>query len=153
MTATAHGLIGALISAKFQNPALALPIAFASHFVCDVIPHWDSGTHRGKKSRERLFYESVADVTLSVAGAFILYHYILGQSNYLYLYVCVLVAQLPDWIMAPYLICGWRQPWLIVSKWAYQIQHKINMKLDKPWGIVTQVVAVLGTYFVLFRIF
>ena len=41
MTAPNHALTGALIGLSVSNPALALPLAFLSHFVLDVIPHYD----------------------------------------------------------------------------------------------------------------
>lgn len=41
MTATNHVTTGALIGAIITNPFLALPLAFASHFALDSLPHWD----------------------------------------------------------------------------------------------------------------
>lgn len=41
MTAPNHALTGALIGLSVANPAVALPLAFVSHFVCDAIPHYD----------------------------------------------------------------------------------------------------------------
>jgi hypothetical protein len=41
VTAPNHALTGALIGLTVANPALALPLAFLSHFVCDAIPHYD----------------------------------------------------------------------------------------------------------------
>lgn len=153
MTATGHALIGALIAAKFHNPYLAVPFSFASHIAADLVPHWDSGTHLRKKTHERLFYEGVIDVTLGIVLSFILYKNILGQSNMLLLYSCVIAAQLPDWIMAPYVVMGWRNPFFTWSKYSYLIQRKINKKLDKPWGIVTQAATVIGLYILLFRLY
>lgn len=40
MTATNHGLFGAVIGITFINyPLLALPLAFLSHFLLDSLPH------------------------------------------------------------------------------------------------------------------
>ncbi len=41
MTAPNHALTGALIGLSVANPALALPLAFLSHFVLDAIPHYN----------------------------------------------------------------------------------------------------------------
>lgn len=41
MRATNHALTGAVIGIAVANPLVALPAAFASHFVCDLIPHHD----------------------------------------------------------------------------------------------------------------
>jgi len=42
MTLTTHAVVGAAIAASMPNhPILGFTLAFASHFVLDVIPHWD----------------------------------------------------------------------------------------------------------------
>jgi len=64
MTATAHALIGASLAAKFSNPLLGIPLAILSHFIFDIIPHWDLGTNHRNKSMTRLRIEAVFDVLL-----------------------------------------------------------------------------------------
>lgn len=149
MTATGHALVAALIAARFHNPYIALPLSLVSHFVLDYIPHWDSGTHWREKSKNRFFYEAAADVVISVVAAYFLYGPILGQTNFLYLYLNVFVAQLPDWMMAPYLILKMDNS---ISKFAYHVGKKTNTMLDKPWGIVTQIATVIITYLLLFKV-
>ena len=42
MSLATHGAIGAIVASKFPNhPILAFCLAFASHFILDMIPHWD----------------------------------------------------------------------------------------------------------------
>ena len=41
MTGLNHALTGALVAAAIDEPAIALPAALLSHFVIDMIPHWD----------------------------------------------------------------------------------------------------------------
>lgn len=41
MLETPHVLIGAAIATKVGNPFLAIPLAFASHFVLETVPHWN----------------------------------------------------------------------------------------------------------------
>lgn len=41
MTATAHALTGAVISLAVKQPWLSLPLAFASHFAADLLPHYN----------------------------------------------------------------------------------------------------------------
>ncbi len=40
MTGFNHAVTGALIAGAVGNPFLAIPLAFASHFVLDAIPHF-----------------------------------------------------------------------------------------------------------------
>lgn len=153
MTATGHALVAALIAAKFNNPYIALPISFVSHFACDILPHWDSGTHHREKTKKRLFYESVADVLIGFVAAFLLYNFVTDTGNYILLFFAIIAAQLPDWITAPYFILNIRHPLVNWSKSMYKLQHKLNSRLDKPWGIVTQVLTVILLYIFLFKIF
>jgi hypothetical protein len=60
MTAPNHAITGALIGLTIGNPAIALPLAFLSHFVCDALPHYDAaGTALQRISSKRLIYEQV----------------------------------------------------------------------------------------------
>ncbi len=41
MTGLNHAVTGAVVAAAINQPAVALPAAFLSHFVIDAIPHYD----------------------------------------------------------------------------------------------------------------
>jgi len=47
MISTSHVLGGTAIALAVKQPALAIPLAFLSHFVFDAIPHWDYGDKAG----------------------------------------------------------------------------------------------------------
>ncbi len=153
MTATGHALVAALIAAKFHNPYIALPLSLASHFACDLIPHWDAGTHRRSKTRKQLFLEAGVDVAISLGASYLVYHNFLHETNYVLLYASVFLSQLPDWLMAPYVIFNGRGKLLAWSKWMYKLQHVLQSRLDLPWGLVTQIVTPIILYIILFRIF
>ena len=53
MTGFNHGLTGAVIALSIKQPALALPLAFASHFVCDAFPHF--GLKKGTNHQKQIF--------------------------------------------------------------------------------------------------
>ncbi len=40
MTATNHVVTGIFVASVIHNPIIALPVALASHFVCDALPHY-----------------------------------------------------------------------------------------------------------------
>ncbi len=140
MTATAHAAIGVTIAALVNNPALGIPLAFASHIICDIIPHWDSGMHKDKKSLKRLTVESTIDVLCSACITIFLLLFVFTEVNFIYGVTMAFTAQLLDWLTIPYLYLK------ITSapfKWVYQFQDLINTRLDKPWGIATQISVVL----------
>lgn len=49
MTGINHALTGGLIATAIANPMIGLPVAFLSHFLLDVLPHF--GEAYGKRSR------------------------------------------------------------------------------------------------------
>src|SRR3990167_11027957 len=73
MTATAHALIGASLAAKIVNPVLGIPIAILSHFIADLVPHWDAGTNHKNKTLTRLKLEATLDVLLGFALVFLIF--------------------------------------------------------------------------------
>lgn len=143
MTATAHALVGATLAAAFPNPLIAIPLALASHIVCDLVPHWDSGTAYEKKRKtiSRLFYESVFDVSLGFLAVVLLVLYVFPQTNMLYALFMAVCAQWLDWIAMPYIVFKWKFP---PFTWTYHLSFHTNTMLDKPWGVVTQVVFVFA---------
>lgn len=154
MTATGHALVATLIVAKFPDPFISLPLAFGSHFICDMIPHWDSGINHRQKSKTRLFSEASVDVLLGFIVSYIIYTLFLEGNNYLLLYIGIIVSQLPDWITAPYLIFRVRNSFVAWSKHMYRLQHKLNKREENPaLGIATQIFAIVVLYILLFRIF
>lgn len=65
MTATNHAITGALIGLSLGNPAVALPLAFASHFVLDAIPHYDPPGNELTRIKARRFrYQLLLDTSL-----------------------------------------------------------------------------------------
>lgn len=150
MTATGHALIGTLIAGKVQDPIIANSLSLVSHFAGDILPHWDSGTNWRKKSRERLFFESAIDVIIGFVASYYVYVYLLGGKDIVLMVTCIIFSQLPDWITAPSFVLGMKIP---ISKAMERIQSAMNTRLDKPWGIVTQVVAVVVLYLLLYRPF
>ena len=136
MTATAHALIGASIAASISNPLLGIPLAIASHFLLDFIPHWDAGTNHRKKSQVRLMAEATLDVLLGFALVFLIFRNLVDMR---YLFTMVIAAQLPDWLEAPSFMFGIKVP---PFSWMDWLGHKIQSRVQLPWGLITQIVVV-----------
>ncbi len=147
MTATSHALIGTVIAAKVGNPSLAIPLALASHVVADMIPHWDESVNKKGKTQNRLFFETLGDVILGFALSYTLITFLFPKTDLIYAFVMILVAQLPDWLLAPYYFFK-----IKAFKWAYKFGKNTNIEIDKPWGVITQVVFVAVLIF-LARVF
>ncbi|MEK7517842.1 MAG: hypothetical protein AAB583_04795 [Patescibacteria group bacterium] len=134
MTATGHAIIGTVIAAKVADPGLAIPLAIASHFVADAIPHWDIATNRKEKTRGTLILEAFSDVMLGIVLSFLILVIIFPATSPLYAFLMILLSQSPDWLTAPYYFFGIKS-----FKWAYKLQKIFDKDLDKPWGIISQI--------------
>lgn len=137
MTATAHSLVGASIVKLAPNPYLAIPLAFISNFLLDMIPHWDTGT--GWRGRPRIFtfFATSLDVMIGLFLSFLVFRF---QVSPFYLLAGIFAATLPDWLAAPYIFLAWDLP---PFSWFYRFQSKIHARDGTVLGIVTQVVTVL----------
>lgn len=136
MTATAHALAGAVIAAKITNPYLAYPLALGSHFLMDIIPHWDTGTGHENKSRFKFFAESLLDLSVGFLLVLVLFG---GHVNPIHLWTTVLIAQLPDWFTAPYLFLKIK---IFPIFELYKLQSALNTRASFVYGIATQVIIV-----------
>lgn len=141
MTATAHAIIGTVIAAKIGNPALAIPLAIASHFVVDALPHWDTSFNRRQKTKAEFFALTVGDFVLGLILSYLLIAVFFPGTNLIYAFIMILVSQSPDWITAPYLFLGWNfAPFNLF----YKMQKVFDVHMGLPWGIMSQVAIVLA---------
>lgn len=141
MTATGHAIIGTVIAAKIGNPALAIPIALGSHFVADAFPHWDTGYHREHKSKEKFLIQSAIDVLISFVLSYTLIQLFFPQTNLAYAFLIIIVAQLPDWLTAPYLFFNLN---FFPFSTVYKLQKSCDHRLGMPWGVINQVVILVA---------
>src|SRR3989344_4358280 len=146
MTATGHAIIGTVIAAKIGNPALAVPLAVASHVAADAFPHWDEGTN-GKKTKERIALEAVFDVLIGFALSCLIIFVLFPQTNLLYVFLMIIIAQSLDWITAPYYLFG-----IKLFKPFYKFQKLFDNEMPAPWGIINQI-AILALIVILAKIF
>lgn len=98
MTATNHVLTGVVIASVVKQPLVALALAFASHFLLDMLPHFgfpDWQTAR-KKYRKLVNGILIVDSLLAVSLIFIL----ISRQVPLIVYAGALAAFSPDlvWI-------------------------------------------------------
>ena len=150
MFITTHAAIGALIGEAFgADPVVAVSLAFASHFVSDVIPHGDTKIYKGFVSGSRV-KRAVAYVMLDtvVAMGFILL--LLNSHTFEHRRVvslAIFVSVLPDVLVA--IVELFRPTWL---KWFRDVHHWFHFRVtgrtgDIPFliGFTYQAVFVLLT--------
>ncbi|KKS85334.1 MAG: hypothetical protein UV59_C0008G0027 [Candidatus Gottesmanbacteria bacterium GW2011_GWA1_43_11] len=140
MTSISHALIGAAIAAKIGDPFAAGTVAFATHFLCDMIPHWDLGTNWRNRPRSVTGTLAIVETLIALIGTYLLFSSIVPNQSTLV--IAIIASLIPDWLEAPYYILMPNSPKLFY--YLYKVQSIAHERLQYPWGVVTQVVTVVG---------
>lgn len=145
MTATSHAIVGVIIAAKIPDPVIAIPLALGSHIILDLIPHWDAGTHFHKKTGHQLFQEAALDVCIGYITAYTILFLFFPNTNFIYAFWMIFAAQFLDYLPTPYYMFHVKNK---LFKFFFDFSDKINSRLDKPWGILTQVVFLASIFII-----
>ncbi|MBI4059321.1 hypothetical protein HY404_03730 [Candidatus Microgenomates bacterium] len=148
-----HVLVGAAIAAKVGNPALALPLALASHFVLDMLPHWNPSIHSQLKSLGKVANPTkkliAVESTLALIAGLLVATTVL--PNYYHAVVVILGAfmgVLPDVVEIPYYFWGQRGGKLMLA----YVNFNRSIQNDVPMlpGILVQIlVSVAAIWWIL----
>ncbi len=133
MTATNHVLAGAIIVAFIDKPLIALPLAFLSHFVLDMIPHFG---WKGDKNGNFLY---ILAADMAIASSILISIFVLQPPHWQWLIAGGVIASSPDlgwlyyWI---YELKGIKKPLDPFSRFAAKIQWSestLGILLEIPW--------------------
>ena len=138
MLELSHSLIGASLAKLIPNPYLGLPISLLSHFLADLVPHWDLRTRQLNRSKAQIIFLSLTDASIGFLISYLLFY---STVPLWYLTIMIFTAQLPDWLEAPWHIFDWHFPPFSIIK---KIQHFFHWKLDLPWGLIIQLAVAAG---------
>jgi len=149
---TPHVIVGAAIATRVANPALALPLAFASHFLLEKVPHWNphlnTETEKYGKPTKQSTAIVVADATLATASAFLIASRVLPDNGHsLTILFASFFAVLPDLIEGPYFFLGIRSK--IIKRWIL-FQKSIQEDTTFLPGVATQLATVIAAFFWIF---
>ena len=149
MTATAHALVAGAIYRAIPNPVYSLPLAFASHFIMDTIPHWDFGTNWRDRPKKMTGLFAILETTLGITLAYFLFA---GKGDGIPLIATIIAGELPDWLEAPWYMFFAHQNKHVPSAHAnylekltyriYRMENVFHAKAKYPFGVITQVAAV-----------
>lgn len=157
MTATAHALVAAAIASKVHDPVLSTALAFASHFIMDIIPHWDVGTNWRTRTKLTTGLYAIAETLLGITVSYFLF---MGKVPSGQLGLAIFASLLPDWLETPWYIFfvshDKSHPTLHASfiekltYWIYKLENTFHTKAQFPFGFLTQIVTV-GFFLVLLK--
>jgi hypothetical protein len=135
-------MVGIAIGASVQNPFIAVPLAFVTHYVGDLVPHWDFFDHFPTKKEmfsgwpvKAFFADVIFGIALGLG--FTLYALrILGDTNLaLNIFLCGIASVTPDGMYAPILFVDRKNKLL---RFSYRIQGKMHSHAGALWGNITQ---------------
>lgn len=137
MLATSHAIAGAIIAKSASTPELGYGLALLSHPLLDLFPHWDLHTRNSNRGPWVTIWSSLIDAGIGITIGLALFS---SEVDWKVLLLTMFMAQLPDWLEAPYNVFGWHfAPFSSIKKF----QHYVHCKMDLPWGLVPQI-AILG---------
>lgn len=153
MLETPHVALGAAIAIKVGNPYLAIPLALASHFLLEKVPHWNPHLNTEMKKYGHLTNKTrliiALDTTLALGlGIFIAFKALPNSSLSLLVIASSFAAIIPDLLESPYFIFGIRNKY--IQRWI-ALQKKIQIDTTPFWGILTQIVVLSSTLYWIFR--
>jgi hypothetical protein len=132
MTATNHALTGAAIATLVRQPILAVPLAFASHFACDALPHFGLQLKFGSAAMWRYIYAETC--AMAVIGISLLF---IGTEQAVWLLlVGAAAAMSPDVAWYIYGKSGRQgkpEQYNLLNKFHYKIQWS-----ETKWGIIPE---------------
>jgi len=93
---TPHLIFGAAIASKISNPFLALPLAFLSHFLLDMLPHDEYSIENVKKKRWNKSFFDFLKVFGDISFGFLLLYLFSGKEAIIF--AGAFAAMAPDGI-------------------------------------------------------
>ena len=138
MIALNHALTGALIGLSVHNPALALPAAFLSHFILDMVPHFGAKPELTKTRGFVVYLALDACSCILLVGILFASHH----PHWLQASVAAFLAASPDFL--------WIRMFLAArAKQAIQLSKLEKLLIgiqwfERPIGIVVEAVWAVG---------
>lgn len=137
-------LVGAAIAVIVKQPVLVLPLAFLSHFVLDMIPHFGlPGVKLGDTFKHKVSYFEAA---FSLIGLVVLV-YVFNFQSWLIL-AAALLAAAPD--------LEWLGRWFFYERRgrksptnAFAHFHSVIQWCQVPWGIAVEIAFFIAGLFAL----
>ncbi|TAH33991.1 hypothetical protein EYC59_04200 [Candidatus Saccharibacteria bacterium] len=126
-----HALTGGLIATLVPWP-LAIPLALASHFLLDMLPHYGIPHQQRDKSKFwKWFFTVDFFATLGLAV------WAIANQHYA-MYFAGQVAVLPDFVWVAHVVRH-RSFELHHSKSRYAAWHKRIQHYERPWGLWVEI--------------
>lgn len=145
MLETPHVALGVAIGVAIPNPLISVPLAFASHFLLDMTPHWNPHLNTEMKKFGKLTNPTLFIIAIDLIFAVILTCFV--GKNDLNVYLASFASVLPDIAEGPYFLFGWRNKYL---DGILRFQRSIQANANIFWGLTTQAVIIIASLYWIF---
>jgi len=147
MLETPHVVLGVAIATKIPNPWVSIPLALASHFVLDKVPHWNPHLYTETQKSGRPGKVSTAIAIFDIGLSLILGFWFAGRvlpdyQKSTIILACCLASVLPDVVKYPYYYFKMRFKTLV--SW---VKFERSLQVDTSFypGILTQLLTILAS--------
>lgn len=144
MLETPHVALGIAIAVAVPNPLISIPLAFASHFILDMTPHWNPHLNTETKKYGYLTNKTLLIIGLDLACAVVLTAF--ASKGNINILLASFASILPDIVEGPYFLLGWKNEF--VKKWI-SFQKSIQSDANIYWGLLTQILVILGALYII----
>jgi hypothetical protein len=149
MLETPHVFVGAAIAVAVPNPLIAIPLAFASHFVLETVPHWNPHLNSetemfGKPTRRSTAITAVDSTLALVSGSFIAFQALPDIGQALTIMMACFASVFPDVMEGPYFFMKMRNSF--IKKWI-SFQKSIQSDTGPVLGFITQLITIFAAIF------
>jgi hypothetical protein len=143
---TPHVILGAAIATKVVNPAVAIPLAVASHFILDKVPHWNPHIDVELKNHGIIKSKSlkiiIVDSSIAlISGVAIASRVLPNHTHAATIIAACFFASLPDIIQAPYYFMQSKN--ILIKRWT-KIQKRLQKDVSVIPGLATQAAVILA---------
>ncbi len=152
MLETPHVALGAAIAVAIPNPLISIPLAFVSHFILDMTPHWNPHLNTETKKYGYLTNKTLFIIGLDIACAitlvgFIAYHALPNSSLFFNILLTSFASVSPDIVEGPYFLFGYKTR--LIDAWI-KFQKSIQTDANFFWGMSTQILTLGASLFWIF---
>lgn len=145
MTVSNHMMTGAFIAVIIRQPALAIPLAFVSHFVVDMVPHYGYGKvpFHERDAQKHFLLKQVVD-TYAGVGLFWMIPYLLREVQAPWIIAwSMFAATVPDAYWAiQYAVAKRKGTYPALNRYARF--HKAIQWCERPWGAYVELAWFIG---------
>lgn len=146
MLETPHVALGAAIAVAIPNPYVSIPLAFASHFVLDMVPHWNPHFYtetqiHGKPTKLSTLIAVTDEIVAITLTLFIASYFLPNYEKSILIMICAFASVLSDQIKFPYFFFKMNG---LIKRWVLW-ERKIQVEVGPFWGILTQVAVIYAS--------